>query len=284
MREVLIATLGTESQVVTLSLLELARLGFNMSEVVVVHTSGTTPEIREAMDRLDEAFAKDDRLRHYHYRRELLQGERGPIADITTEVEAEHTFNSLFRVVRRYKLDAYQIHLNVAGGRKPMSIYGMVTAQILFDEDDRLWHLVSNEALVRSRRLFPESGDEYSLVPIPVIRWSDRPPLEAGLARAETPQQALREQETLRQDMRHELFLRGELTKDEQDIVRLLASGLSNAEIASRRSVKKNTVEKQITQIYRKWITFWGLAEEVQPRRQIVAELSAYFERKERNP
>jgi hypothetical protein len=51
--EVLIATLGTEAQVVTLSLLELERLGFDISEVVVVHTAVKTGKIREAIERLD---------------------------------------------------------------------------------------------------------------------------------------------------------------------------------------------------------------------------------------
>jgi len=38
-------------------------------------------------------------------------GERGPIDDITTAAEAEQTFNSLFQVVRRYKLNGYRIQL-----------------------------------------------------------------------------------------------------------------------------------------------------------------------------
>jgi CRISPR-associated Csx14 family protein len=280
LKAMLIATLGTEAQVVTLSLLELERLGFDVSEVVVVHTSGATLEIREAMIRLDQAFTNDERLKRYHYRRELLQSGRGPIPDITTEAEAEDTFNSLFQIVRRYKLDSYCIHLNVAGGRKPMSIYGMVTAQILFDDDDHLWHLVSNEALVKSRRLFPEPGDEYSLVPVPVIRWTDRSPLEMGLAQAETPEEALREQETLRRDMRCELFLKGELTPSEREVALLLARGLSNRAIAVHRGTKMNTVTKQVSAIYDKWRVHFGVAEGAPVRDAVVAELAGYFARK----
>jgi len=278
--EVLIATLGTESQVVTLSLLELERLGFDVGEVVVVHTAAKTEKIRESIDRLDEVFATDPRLRRYRYQRDLLQGERGPIADITTAAEAEQVFETLYRVVRRYKLNGYRVHLNVAGGRKPMSIYGMVTAQILFDEGDRLWHLVSDEGLVTSRRLLPEPGDQYSLVPVPVIRWTDRSPLETDLARAETPQEALREQETLRRDMRYELFLKGELTGAEHEVARLLAQGLSNEAIAAQRGVAMNTVTKQVSDIYGKWRAFFGLEEGVPVRDAVVAELAGHFVRK----
>lgn len=277
--EVLIATLGTEAQVVTLSLLELARLGYAVQEVVIVRTSGSTATIREALDRLDEAFDSDPRLRRYTYRHALLQGERGAINDITTAGDAEGTFNSIYQLVRRYKLDGYRIHLNVAGGRKPMSIYGMVTAQILFDEADRLWHLVSGEALVKSRRLFPEPGDAFSLVPIPVIRPTDLPPGQSRVIQAATPHDAIREQEQLRQDQRLELFLSSQLTRSERAVIEGLARGLSNREIASRRNVKLNTVEKQINRIYSKWRTFKGLADNSQPRSQIIAELSTYLAR-----
>jgi CRISPR-associated Csx14 family protein len=279
--EVLIATLGTEAQVVTLSLLELERLDFGVSEVVVVHTAAKRDKIRESIERLDEAFADDPRLSCYHYRRELLQGERGPIADVTTAAEAEMVFETLYRVVRRYKLTGCRVHLNVAGGRKPMSIYGMVTAQILFDADDHLWHLVSDDALVESRRLFPEPGDRYSLVPVPVIRWTDRSPLEAGLAQAETPQEALREQETLRRDMQVELFLKGDLTPAEREVAHLLAQGLSNEAIAAHRGTEMNTVTKQVSAVYGKWRTFFGLEGDAPVRDAVVAEMARYWARRE---
>jgi CRISPR-associated protein (TIGR02584 family) len=127
MSTVLIATLGAESQVVTLSLLELEQLGFAVDEVAVIHTAGQDPKIVKALTRLRQAFAQTEWLQRYRHRFEILQGRAGAIADITTETEAEDVFNEMFRVVRNYKLDDYQIHLNIAGGRKPMSIYGMVT-------------------------------------------------------------------------------------------------------------------------------------------------------------
>lgn len=276
MNEILIATLGTESQVVTLSLLELKRMGFEVGEVVVVHTSGLTPEIRAAMDRLDEVFANDERLRRYRYKRELLQGERGPIADITTEAEAEATFNALFQIVRHYKLNDYHVHLNVAGGRKPMSIYGMVTAQMLFDEQDRLWHLVSNPQLVKSRRLFPEDGDEYRLVPVPVIRASDRPDL---LRQFQNAQEAVREQEALRQELKYTLFME-KLTEAERKVARLLAQGLSNEAIASELTNAPSTISKHLSNIYGKWQEVFGPVSRKAIRGAIVAGLNEYFLRK----
>jgi hypothetical protein len=248
-----------------------------VQEVVVVHTGSQEARILEALARLEDTFSHDHRLRRYYYRPELLRGKRGPINDITTEEEAEETFNEIFHVVRRYKIDGYQVHLNIAGGRKPMSIYGMVTAQMLFDEADRLWHLVSNEALVKSRRLFPEAGDEYRLVPVPVIRATDRPDL---LRQFQDAQEAVQEQEALRREMEIELFL-AKLTKTQRKVAELLGQGLSNEEIGRRLNQKPNTLSKHLTVIYSEWRTHFGLSLEANVRGLIVAELTGYFMRKE---
>jgi CRISPR-associated Csx14 family protein len=268
----MIATLGTESQVVILSLLELKRLGYQVNKVLVIHTSSQDEKILEALARLDEVF-KDERLQGYRYQRELLQGRHGPIADITSEAEAEDTFEALFQVVRRYKLSGHRVHLNIAGGRKPMSIYGMVTAQILFDAEDRLWHLVSNPQLVQSRRLFPEAGDAYQLVPVSVIRASDRPEL---LRQFQNAQEAVREQEVLRQGLKYALFL-AKLTEAERQVARLLAQGLSNEAIAAELTNAPSTISKHLSSIYGKWQEVFDLVSRKAVRGAIVVGLKEYF-------
>ena len=148
MPAVLIATLGTEPQVVTLSLVELARRGHlspdgnrqPASEVVVVHTAGQDPEIQAAIETLDEAFATNLRLRSYQYQRVLLQGTDGPLTDVATRVDVIVLSQTLHQLVRDYKERGYTVHLNIAGGRKPMAIYGMLAAQLWFDDNDRLWY------------------------------------------------------------------------------------------------------------------------------------------------
>jgi CRISPR-associated Csx14 family protein len=276
MPEVLIATLGTESQVVTLSLLELERLGYAVEEVAIIHTAGQNPKIIEALNRLHQAFTEDNRLQKYRRRFELLQGRQGPIVDITTAAEAEDAFNEIFLVVRRYKLDGYRVHLNIAGGRKPMSIYGMVTAQILFDEADRLWHLVSNDSLVKSRRLWPEEDDEYQLVPVPVIRASDRPDL---LRQFQNAEEAVQEQEALRQELKYALFLE-KLTEAERRVARLLAQGLSNEAIALELTNAPSTISKHLSTIYGKWQDVFGPISRKDIRGAIMVGLQAYFLRK----
>lgn len=273
LKEVLIATIGSEAQVVTLSLLQLAELGYQINEVVVIHTDSPVDYIRESVNRLKMAFTENDLLKNYRSRFELLQGRQGPIRDVTTEAEAEDTFEEIFRVVRRYKLDGYRVHLNIAGGRKPMSIYGMVTAQMLFDEADRLWHLFSNKQLVDSRRLFPEPGDEYELVPVPVIRATDRPDL---MQTVESAQQAVVTQEQLRHQMKLELFL-AKLTKKQRQVVELMAEGLSNSQIAKQLDRGESTITSHLYTIYQNWRVVFGLPEDFLVRHQMVADLKTYF-------
>jgi len=225
---------------------------------------------------LPAAFESDEMLQRYRYRFEELQGRRGPIEDVTTAEESEDTFEDIFRMVRRYKLDGYRVHLNIAGGRKPMSIYGMVTAQMLFGDEDRLWHLVSNPQLVQSRRLFPQAGDEYQLVPVPVIRASDRPDL---LRQFQNAQEAVREQEALRQELKYALFLE-KLTNTERQVARLLAQGLSNDAIAEKLTNAPSTISSHLSSIYGKWQDVFGPVSRKAIRGAIVAGLNEYFLRK----
>ena len=52
-------------------------------------------------------------------------------------------------VVLAEKRAGHLVYLSIASGRKPMTVYGMVAAQLLFDEDDRVWHLLSEGAAGR---------------------------------------------------------------------------------------------------------------------------------------
>ncbi|MCD6507287.1 hypothetical protein J7M22_11790 [Candidatus Poribacteria bacterium] len=45
-------------------------------------------------------------------------------------------------------------------------------AQLLFNENDRLWHLISEGKLIAERRMHPEPDDEVRLIRVPVLRQS----------------------------------------------------------------------------------------------------------------
>lgn len=79
---VLVSTLGTEPQVVTLALAELERLGESIAEVTVVHTHPRGDErIHAAITKLEQAFATEPAFQNYRLRKVELQGDGQPLAD-----------------------------------------------------------------------------------------------------------------------------------------------------------------------------------------------------------
>lgn len=82
-QQVLIATLGSEPQVVTLVLDLLRAKGYPITEVIVVHTAGEA--VRSALASLTQEFALPDTCR---YRQVPVKGKDGVVGDIVTEEEA----------------------------------------------------------------------------------------------------------------------------------------------------------------------------------------------------
>jgi CRISPR-associated protein (TIGR02584 family) len=258
----------------------LKQRNFNIQDVLVLHTQPKIKDLVESINLLNTAFDTDNRLLEYNYRLEPLLGDRGPIIDITSVVEAEQAANALFRVVKRFKLEHRRIHLYVAGGRKILAAYGMVVAQMLFDDEDKLWYSTSNEQLYQSHHMFPEPGDEFYLIDVPIIPAIRHLPLQTKLASAETIDQALQTEKTIRRQERLkqiDLFLNEVLTDAQRQIVLLMTQGLGNKEIAYQRKVERNTVDKQLSEVYKKWAKFWEIETAPHPRTQIITEVARYL-------
>jgi CRISPR-associated protein Csx14 len=152
----LIATLGTEPQVVTLALQALLNQGEAVGEVAVGHIGLREPRIAEAARRLDTAFGEDERLTTWrgHYRRTVILEQAGPVDNVLAEEDFGATPAALCRLVRDTKKAGYRIHLNVSGGGKLMSLCGAMIAQLLFGQDDRLWYVQSRPELVAAKLLW----------------------------------------------------------------------------------------------------------------------------------
>jgi len=138
--QVLIATLGSEPQVVTLVLDLLRAKGYSIAEVLIVHTAGRA--VQPALKRLADEFAASGACPS---RLIPVENDNWPIADVLTEADTAAVLRTLYRTVLAQKRAGNVVHLSIAGGRKPMAVYGMVVAQLLFDEDDRVWHLLSGK-------------------------------------------------------------------------------------------------------------------------------------------
>ncbi|MEX0806072.1 MAG: CRISPR-associated ring nuclease [Candidatus Binatia bacterium] len=176
--QVLIATLGSEPQVVTLVLDQLREKGNPIAEVIVVHTMGES--VQHSLMRLNDEFRRAGSPR---YRAVTVEDKGWPVADIGTEDEVAALLRTLYRTVLAEKRAGRLVHMSIAGGRKPMAVYGMAVAQLLFDEDDRVWHLLSEGWKPGDERVMhAKPGDAISLLPVPVLRWSSVSPVMTELA------------------------------------------------------------------------------------------------------
>ena len=276
----LIATLGTEPQVVTAALDLIIQQGENVSKVIVLHTTSRELPIEKAVTTLHQAFAKLKDQDHISYQLLPIVTDSGRLVrDVATPLESQAAFRSLYNQVRMAKNAGYRVHLSIAGGRKTMAVFGMVTAQLLFDEDDRLWHLYSGGEFLESRRLHPKTEDDVHLIPIPVVQWSNVAPILLDFSDIEDPIEALSHQQELRikerlEDMR--AFVLGSLSPAEERVVALLVKdGLSDNELAEKLHLSPRTVEQHLRSAYRKASDHWGLSDI--GRTQLIALLNLYY-------
>jgi len=279
---VLIATLGSEPQVVTLTLDLLLARDAALCEVVVVHTAAAQEPIAAALRTLAQEWGVHAAYARLGFRRVEICAEGGPVADVDTESGAAATFRALYGAVVQAKRQNRRVHLSISGGRKTMSVYGMAVAQLLFDREDCLWHLLSAGALLNERRLHAGPADDVRLVPIPVLRWSALSPALPEVLEQDDPFQALRRQEQIQaQTSRRQLviFVEQELTAAERQVVEcVVREGWSNTQVAAHLHKSERTIAHQLSAVYDKAREYFGLNEV--GRHRLAALLSDYYRRR----
>lgn len=274
--EVFVATLGTEPQVVTLTLDALVEKGFPISRVFVLHLNPSVPSLQASLMKLKEEAATYSMTFTFL---PIQDGTHFP-EDFLTEEDAGLFLRILYRTVAQLKRKQSRIHLSIAGGRKIMAALSMVVAQLLFDEDDHVWHLLSEGRLINEKAMHSEDPSQVVLIPIPVLQWSLFPSTAREILLWDDPYRAITRQRELRHRERFrllELFWE-KLTPAEQELAKaLIHSGGTQEELARKLRRSKKTVNNQLCSIYAKYRDHFGLAEGVKVRDLLIRDLGVLF-------
>lgn len=280
--DILIATLGTEPQVVSAAHNLLRVRDYPIQRVMVLHTEAREGPIAESVVRLQEHYAAQPEASASLETRVIRDEHSFPVRDTVRQREVDAVFRSVYGAVAEAKQDGLRVHLLIAGGRKTMSVYGMVAAQILFGEEDRLWHLYSSGEYLYSKRMQPRKGDEVSLVAVPVIRWSAIPPTYFNLQQYTDPYEALDRVNAVQLEQqlaKARVFLEQELTPAQARVASLMAAELlTDEELAAKLDLSVKTVGQHLYVSYQKARVFFGV--EDMDRHMLTHLLSLYFKLK----
>lgn len=275
MQNLLIATLGQEPQVVTLTLDALLEKGSTIDRVIVIHTDPEYVPVGKALEDLVYEFEVTGTYKGLVlFSHEVITGESGVLKDVATTQEIDEAYSWLYQFFRHHKRSGAHIDLCIAGGRKTLGLFAFSVAQLLFDQDDSVWHLVSDEDLRASRRFHKLPDDEVQLAHIPFIQWSNLPGDLRGEILGEHVHDAMNKQlELKRQDSETKTthFLNS-LTPAEFDLFRLLVqTGGTNTQLAQKLHKSPKTIANQLANIYQKFRVFYEIPQDRIERSQLIA-------------
>lgn len=276
--DALVATIGVEPQVVTLTLDALREQGFPIVCVCVLHPNERNPSIANAIQRLrkEQNFYRNLGANLRWLFIPIREGDHYP-EDFATERDVALLLRVIYKTVKDLKRRGYRIHLSIAGGRKVMTAMGMVVAQLLLDEHDHVWHLLSEGPLLQSKTMHAQRSDKVALVPVPVLRWSLLPSTVQDILLWDDPYRAIERQRQLQQHQRWQLLnsFWQKLTPAEREVVRALVQHGGKAEVLAKRLNRSpKTVRNQLQSVYEKYRDHFDLPADTKVRELLIADLA----------
>lgn len=253
-----VATLGLQPQIITRALDLLRPLEPQLELAVIIHTSAYRPHpawptlasFREYLEKTYAPLRVELAL--------LAQPDEEPLRDVVSPHDAEIAFRVIYNQTRELKRRGYRLHSLIAGGRKSIIIYSVLSAQLLFDAQDKLWHIFSRDeyerdAFDREMGLRPHVPDHVvQLVEVPVLYVSRVAPLIRELIlHSDDPTRAVRifeEQEDVELLAYLQRFF-NECDPRDQEILLLRYREHSNATIARRVHLSESAVSNRMRSV-----------------------------------
>ena len=236
-----IATLGLQPQVITRGLDSLLSIEPGIERGIIIHT-------RSYRSHPDwPPFETFQRYIEAHYATidwqwiPIQEESQEPLADVDTPDSAELAFKIIFNTTKNLKREGFRLHNLIAGGRKSIIVYSMVSAQLIFDVEDKLWHIFSDDEHNRGLNTRPHPPPTVQLVEIPILHLAGLMPMVRELIlHSDDPTRALhlyREHEDVERNIHMLRFLREECDVIDRRIMWLYVKDHSNQQIAQRVSL-----------------------------------------------
>lgn len=274
-------TLGIEPQVVTLTLDALLANSFKITRAYVLHPNPQNPQIKHALAQVNKErgfyAAKSIKFSFVP----IKEGNHYP-TDFVTERDVTLGLKVLYSTVVNLKRQGYRIHLSISGGRKVMTAMGMVVAQLLLDENDRVWHLLSENRVLQSKSMHIQDPNDVILVPVPILRWSLLPSTVNELLVWSDPYKAIQRQRQIQDQQRWQLLnsFWQKLMPSEREVLKaLIQYGETVNDLAKRLNKKPKTVRNQLQSIYDKYREHFNLLDnKSKVRERIIADFAPYLD------
>ncbi len=242
---------------------------YSYIEVLILHTDPEHSDVSSAYAEL-MLVLKADYSDLNVSSKTLCYADGKPLTDISNQHSAESYYHALLEVIRQYRVQFIPIHLLVAGGRKAMSIYAALAAELLFGEHDRLWTIHTPKDLMQVGLFHAPAGmlDRVQMIQLPVSPSRLLPSVLAG----EDIQHLLERSRTSPRQM----FLQS-LTEEESKVAETLRQHpyASNEELGGILGKSPKTIENQLRTIHGKLFTYFDLNIEDKRKRQALLDVLA---------
>lgn len=284
-KQVLLATLGGQPQVVTFTLDLLLQDGFPISEVIVIHPKSSQYRLQQSLVSLEAEFASDyyKDAQPVHFHSYVLQLDNAPIEDITDDTHADGTLDTIHNLIGDLKRKGYYIHLSVTGGRRLMALLAISVASLNFDRHDHIWHIYTPDPI-------KEQAMDGKLMHVPAdagvhLIKGQFISLGAYIYNQSQSFRSAQQEQVSRMDAQEHARCESvvkQASQREQDVLRAFAKGLDQQEVAEKLGINSRTIDGHKTKLLDICRAVWA----IEPRKRLgyhflYKTFAPYFDRTE---